>query len=304
MRLSQQWTAEKFMKHVLAQFPSVDWTAYAQRFDLINQVQNAVADRFYSLMWQAYVTPAVLVYSTTGKYGASGMSYASSTQTLTATLDTDFEDDDVGKLVVFRYDTAVYVGIIDSITSATSVVLHGDNLPTSPIASLTAVIVAGTAPPSHANAISIGSLPVMRAAQGIRLALESTSTQAVEAISLEELRAFRPSAPANAKKLVWCVSGSELLYELGDSLDTAGTLTLRYPRVPEQVYGDQDYLDLPDGIPIQIALLLLKRIIGIRFAGGAEDTSREMAELIGNLYQGAGVALQGEEIRKKVEALG
>jgi len=298
MPLSKQWTVEKFVKHVFAQFPNANWSDYVRRFELVNSIQNTVADQFYGLMWQSYMTPAVLLYQIVGKYGTSAMSWDADANQLTAAMNANFEEGDAGKIVVFRSGNNVYVGIISAFISGTVVTLTGDNLPDVDDTSLDAVIMAGTAAPPGSRVLSLASLPMMRTGQTLNLTLESTATKAVQAVSVEDVRMFQPNGPQNKTKIVWAYSGDEIIYDIGGSLANAGTLTVRYPRVPTQVVADTDYLDLPDGMPIQIALLLLKQMLS-----SPQDTRGDMARLLVDFYRSKGVAMSEEEIQKKVEAL-
>lgn len=302
MALSRRWTLASFMDHAMAQAQVQDEVAYVQRQDLINLVCQRVVDQFYSLMSHAFMTPAILAVDTTAKYATGTTSaYTAATRTVTAVdISSNFVAGDVGKIVVWRKSTVVSIGIIESITSTLSVVVSGNNLPSGDQATIDELNVVPTAPSE--NYVSLTGLTFMRIGQPIKLELESSSTNAIEPVSLEAYRDFRVNATQNRNKIVWVYSGDQILLKKGATLASYGTLTLRFPRVPLQVIADSDYLDLPDGAPVVLALELLKRELLRRFKN-LEPNLEDLRSIVTDVYRTFQSSAATEEIDEKVKAL-
>jgi len=302
MALSRRWTVAKLMDHAMAQANVQDQVAYAQRHDLVNLVMQRVVDQFYSLMVQAYMTPAILTPDTTAKYATDATSsFTAATRTLTAAdISSNFVAGDVGKIIVWRKSTTVSIGYIESITSTLAVVVVGDNLPSSDQATIDDVLVVPTAPSE--NYVSLTGLTLMRMGMPIKLEMESSVATAIEPVSLEGYRNFRTAAPQNRNKIVWAYDGDQILLKKGASLSTYGTLTLRYPRVPTLVVADSDYIDLPDGVAIVLALELLKRELLRRFKN-LEPNLEDLRAIVQDMFRTFQGAVQTEEIDEKVKAL-
>ena len=302
MALSRRWTVASMMKHVMAQAAVDDTIAYAQRFELLNLAQQRVVDQFYSLMSHSYMTPVVVTNDTTGKYATAATSaFTVATLLLTVTdQSAAFTSDDIGKLVLFRKTTAIYLGIIDAVPSGTTLTLSGFNLPSTNLATIDEVLICAT--PPTATYISISGLSIMRIGGQIKMELESTGTTAVEPVSLEAFRNFRTSAAQNRNKIIWVLSGDQILLKKGASLSSYGTLTLRYPRVPINLTADSDYIDLPDGAATALMVELLKRELLRRFKQ-LEPNLEDLALLVKNMYNTFATAVQTEEIEHKTQAL-
>ena len=302
MALSRRWTVASMMKHVMAQAAVDDTIAYAQRFELLNLAQQRVIDQFYALMSHSYMTPVVVVDDTTAKYSTA----ATSTYTLATTLLTvtdqsaAFNANDIGKLVMFRKSTAIYLGVIDAVPTSTTLTLSGFNLPTGDLATIDTVLICAT--PPTGTYISLTGLSIMRVGGQIKMELESTATNAVEPVSLEAYRNFRTTAAQNRNKIVWVLSGDQLLLKKGTSLSSYGTLTLRYPRVPINLTADSDYIDLPDGAATALMVELLKRELLRRFKQ-LEPNLEDLALLVKNMYNTFATLVQTEEIEQKTQAL-
>lgn len=302
MALSRRWTAAEFMNHAMAQAQVEDQVAYAQRHELINLITQRVVDQFYSLMAQAYMTPAILTPDTTAKYATDATSsFTAATRTLTASdISSNFVAGDVGKIIVWRKSTTVSIGYIESISSTLAVVVVGDNLPSSDQATIDDVIVVPTAPSE--NYVQLASLTIMRIGMPIKMELESSVTNAIEPVSLEAYRNFRTAAAQNRNKIIWVYDGDQILLKKGSSLASYGTLTLRYPRVPVEVIADSDYIDLPDGAATSLALELLKRELLRRFKN-LEPNLEDLRSMVQDMYRTFQGAVQTEEIDEKVKAL-
>jgi hypothetical protein len=167
------------------------------------------------------------------------------------------------------------------------------------------MLVYTTAP---GEAVALTGLRIARVGQQIRFHLESTATNYIEAVSVEELRVWRSGASTNLNKIVYALVGDALYLRWGDSLTNSGTLTLRYPRLPLEVTSDASYIDLPDGIAIEVAILKTKLIVQQRLiTSGAKSTipqiDNEMSALVQAMYQTFGQEVGAETIKQKVQAL-
>jgi len=136
-----------------------------------------------------------------------------------------------------------------------------------------------------------------------REVLESTSIERpCEALSVDELVAFRPGANQNKFRIVYAHQANKLLLRKGDSVASFGTLTYTFPRLSDEVAADADTIDLPDGSAIRIALLRLKVIVAQRIGLNIQIAEEMNAELQG-LYSAFQATLSEEEKKEKVEAL-
>lgn len=303
MALSKSWTVQKVVNRVM---DGVETSATPRGLDEIRKVDltqqlNAaveyVAALFFDLMSQSYMTAATVTIATTGRYYVSGATWTAATRLLTATMDTSFTSGDVGKLIVFRVGTSVYVGVVESYGSATTVVVSGSGLPTTD-QTVNYVLLAATAPSS--DSADISTLRIMRLGSQVKLELESTSTARVEPLSITALRIIQTSQQ-NKNKVFWALQGETILLKKGDSLSTYGTLTLRYPRVPTALSAVTDYIDLPDSA-VELAYLRLKTVVdGI--AGIKADYTSQIEGAIRSLYRSFGGEVDVETIKAKILAL-
>ena len=83
-----------------------------EKFNLINRAVEAVVGEFYALMSNDYMTPMVVLDDVIGRYStAAGNFYVMSSE-VSITMDSSFASFDVGKLIVFRSGSNVYIGFI------------------------------------------------------------------------------------------------------------------------------------------------------------------------------------------------
>jgi hypothetical protein len=156
---------------------------------------------------------------------------------------------------------------------------------------------------SSADKISLAGIRVNLSGGQVGLIVESTGTKAVGAVTEEEVSAFRASAAQNLKRIIWAFSGESLLLAKGSSLSTYGTLTLRYPRVPCLAVADTDLVDLPDGIPMEMAILKLKSLIALRVGEQSPEIDSQMSSMLKTFYGQLGVQASLEEIKTKTAAI-
>ena len=305
MALSTLYTAKSFFRQAVADVQAYrqNSEAYVRRFESINNVQQSIQAQFADIVSEAFMTPTTPVLSTTGKYYSSGASWAASTSRLTATMSANWASTDVGNLVIFRYGSSVYVGTIIERISNTVVKLRGDNLPATDLGTVDDVIMAGTTV-DGSSAVDISSLKMLRYASQVKLRLESTATKTVEAMDPASFQKFQVSAANNSTRMAWMLQGNYLYVKFGSGLSSAGTLTLWYPRLPDQVSSDSDNVDLLDGAMVQIGIIALKVSIQRSLGEKANPVDQqELQKMIAMLYQSMGGTIGKEEIKKKVEAL-
>ena len=273
---------------------------YVGRFWLINRAIQTIVGQFYDLLSQSYMAETIATPSSTGKYYSSGASYDADTDTLTATMNANFASTDIGNLIIFREADSVYVGTILSVPSTTSVILMGDNLPSADIATVNDVIMAATTPTS--DSISLASLPMMRTGQQIKLEVESTVTDTVQYESTIGLKIWRTTLPGNTKAIAIAFAGSTLYMKKGSLLDSYGTLTIRYPKIPDDVSTDATYIDVPDGITVQLVIAYLRTLILNRLNVRRTDDSSQIEMLIAKMYQTFGQEASAEILKSKMMA--
>jgi len=141
----------------------------------------------------------------------------------------------------------------------------------------------------------------MRAGDQIKLHVESSATTDVDPVTLEEMQRFQTADPRHPNKIIWCYSGDYLL--LKTPLASYGSLVLWYPRVPQEPSSDTDYIDLPDGPAIELAMALLRKMIAERFLAGAVKNDQEIAAGVQSMAENYGLQMNKEDVKRKVEAL-
>ena len=258
-----------------------------ERFNLVNRVVSETGVVFYPACRQFYMTPVTLTTDTLGNYLVSGGSWNSTTGVLTGVFATALDTTAHGKLVSFRIGMGIYIAYVFQVLTTTSMIVTGSGLPSSNGTVNEAMVI-----PQLINSagVYIGDLPIMRTAGSFALELESTETDALQMKSLPELRTFRSSFHKTA--IWWAVSGDYILLAKGDSLDTYGTLVLRYPRVPLEVSGDTHSVDIPDGIVMSVAIAKLKALISERYGvpGKQLDYSGEIQRLTKEAFNVLGMS--------------
>lgn len=306
MPASRQWTAGALFRHVMAELQADNQIAGVQRFAILSQIQNTIAAQFYNVMWQTYMTPVILSIDVTANWATTNTStWTAATSTLTAAnMNAAFLSTDVGKLVVFRKGASFYTGYLSTFVDSTHVKLSGYNLPTVDVSAIDTVDLVPTE--VNQSIINLSTLGIMLTGEQVRLQLHSSATTDVESVSAEEVRVFRVTAPQNSMKIVWNYSGDELIFAYGNGVLAAGgpgTLTMRYPRVPIPLVADTDYMDLPDGIPMELAKIRLRKVLETQYALQGANIERDVPGLVSELYKNAGIMVSQEEIKSKVAAL-
>jgi hypothetical protein len=88
------------------------------------------------------------IVSTLGNWNTASGSYTTATRVLAATMYYSLGAANINNPVMFRSDTASYQGIVASSPSAGSVVLRGDGLPASDVATVLQILMSTTIPDS------------------------------------------------------------------------------------------------------------------------------------------------------------
>lgn len=273
-----------------------------EKYNLMNRVQELTQGMFADIVAESYIRETTAVLSTTGKYYVSGASWDADTNQLTATMDTVWSSSNLGNLVIFRDGTSVYIGTITAWVSTTVVTLTGDNLPTADIATVSYVMMAGTTISN--SQIDISSLKLLRYGTQLNLNLKSTITNQFETLSRSSFNAWSSTVPQNRNKIAWTLVGTGLYLKRGSSLSSYGTMTLEYPSLPTAVTGDSDYIDLLDGMMVQIGIISLRSKIQRRLGKPTDETDRsEAKELINALYNSFNQDIKKEFVEQKLESL-
>ncbi len=301
MALSLIWTGKDIWREGTLDTPDYlqGKELYVDRLNLMNRHIQMVIGQFYDLVKISYMTPVTPVISSSGRYSTVGGTWVASTNTLTITMNSNFASSDVGNLIVFRVSASVYVATIQSRTSNTVVVLTGDNLPSSNQTVDYAIMAATTL---TSDAISIASLRMARAGQQIGLELESTVTTSIRYMTSLEINMWRTSEEGNSNSIAVALSGTTLLLKKGSELSSYGTLTLRYPKVPDSLATEDDYADIPDGVIPEIVIISLRSAIARRL-GKKTDEQPQLEALIRKLYQTFNMEVDAEVLKEKAQAL-
>lgn len=302
MTLSRRYTAWSFYAEAMRDIQTNQEVPDFEKFNLINRAVEAVVGEFYALMANDYMTPVVVVPDRTGKYSTAMGNFYIISNELSIAMNTGFASLDIGKLIVFRSGTDVYVGFISAVQTTSTVRVTGYDMPLTDMG-VDSCTVASTM--LSTDVISLAGLPIMRTGQQVRMILESSSlpNRVCTPVTVEELNMFRTSNRHNLNKIIFAYSGDELLLRWGDLITSLGIMIFRYPRIPTPVSSDTDYVDIPDSTPISIAILYLRKLLAQRLKVEIKPVESEMASLVQNLLQSYGVTSKLEEVRKKVEAL-
>ena len=300
--LSRDFTVADIWREAVRDLNAVNTLAF-EKYNLLNRAVQIISGQFYDLLAQSYMTDATINYVTGGKYDAgTGGTYTAATHLVTLNSPSaSLTSADIEKLVTFRISTTIYVGKVLSVPSTSTFVFDGDLFPTTSGTIVDNSLSICSTTVLNAT-ISLSSLRIARAGQNIRIDLASSVTNTVKAVSQVDLDTFRTGG-SNAKTIVWCLSGDNISLKKGDSLSSYGTMTIHYPRNPYIVAADTDYIDLPDGASMEIAIIYLRGLIRRRLDMPVEDNAAMIQRLIANLYQTFGQEVTFEEVKDKAMAL-
>lgn len=155
--------------------------------------------------------------------------------------------------------------------------------------------------------ISLTTLRIMRGGQQARLSISSTAGYFFP-VSEIEYNKFRSTSQNNKGLYRYTFGGETIKFQKhSDSADYGNNIIVSYPRTPLKALTDTQYLDLPDGLPIFIALYALKCILVERYGKDKEKDKglyvKQMETLLARLFQQYGVALDLSEVQQKAKAL-
>jgi hypothetical protein len=147
----------------------------------------------------------------------------------------------------------------------------------------------------------------MRVGPETKISIESNAiTMPCRAVSMDEFIDFRSTDLHTRMEIVWTLEGEKILLKKGSGISTAFTaqiIKVHYPAIPDDVTADADFVDIPDGAAVEIAIIKLKNILGERFPSAKQDRTEELKSLVSSLYQNFSAQASLEEIQAKVKAL-
>ena len=281
---------------------SVNSAIYAGgRFDLIDSSVESVYHLLPSLMLGSYKRATIFQTRDTGKKMISGTAaYTIADKTLVVpSMNISFVASDVEKRLIMSNDVSIYEVYIDSYVSATTVKVRGNLLPGTD-ATMDDVRIPNSL--VEDNKVLLGSLNLNRLVAPVHIVVESSMTQYVEALTMEDFAIFASDSNDNKEKIVFAFEGSSLLLKKGDNVTEYGALTLHAIMMPTPVTMDSDTIDLPDGAPIQLAIITMRNRI-LRRMGLPPSDPNAMQGILQNIYQMAGAEVKLEELSSKIKAL-
>lgn len=301
MPLSRDYSLIKFYREAAQDLHGAMGIPRHIQKDLSNRAICTVSGEFYDLMSSSYMTDAYANLAGTHKYeSGAGSTYTASSRTVTFTTPSaNLDSTDIGKVIMFRILTNIYLGTIESIVSTSAVVFSSTVYP-SVDAVINETLVCGTT--LSVGYFSIASLRIMRTHVS-RIELNTTVAGAtIKVGTTREVDTFINTGK-NSKTIIWALNGEYINFAIGADLVNAGTLTIRYPRVPSLVSLDADMIDLPDGTPIEIAIIYLRGLIQRRLSLPKEDNEGLLSKKIADLYRSFSMEANAETIKQKVLAL-
>jgi len=300
--ISKKWTSYALFREALSDIQWIENTElHIQSIAIGNRADEEVLAQIFPAVFPLYLKSEVVVPASGGNHSVSGTgTWAAATKRLVfGAMQSGFTDGDVGKLVTFVMSSGCYVGVIASCVSDTTVAVEGSFLPAAD-GTVYVVVVVPTAIGSER--VDISNLPISNF-EGARLVLESSAiNQPCEPLSVDDLRNFRTSGLNSRGKIVYAREGNSLLLRKGDEVSSLGTLTLHYPRLIIAQEADNEYIDLPDGAAIRLAILRRKAIIAERL-NRELNLGPEISDALKSVFESARMTLSEEENKRKVEAL-
>jgi len=156
--------------------------------------------------------------------------------------------------------------------------------------------------PDEIDLQSLSRVP-MRVGNIVKMEINSTSTNLIDAVSINDFNRFDPSALQNLSRIVWTYRGEKILLKKGNNVSSWGTLTLRYPRMPIRVKSDGDYIDVPDSPLIDLVIYKLRNMLAQRVSVALPDETIKLQSLISMLYGSFAKQVPLEEVKNKVQAI-
>jgi hypothetical protein len=303
MSLSRIYTAASFWREAVRDLGDVIDVPHWEKYNLINRSVRYVSSLFYSLMSNLYMTE-VPITSSIGKYDATPASATYNATTKVVVLGSasaSITSDDIGAIVTMRLTSSIYIAVLNSVVSTSSFVVSGLTLPSTNVSGFTEISISGTTVSS--DEFSLSSLPIMMTGEQIKIELASTiASITVKAGTQRSIDVFRPSAQQNLKTILWALNGDKVSLTKGDSV-VSYNLIVRYPRVPTDVSTDAEYIDLPDGMAIEIGIIYLKGLIKQRLTGKKEIDEGQIQRLIQQLFTEFNQTYSEQIVKEKAQQI-
>src|SRR5689334_22584320 len=224
-----------------------------QRFELINQSDDAAFSLVYGLFGNAYQRSVRLQVIAQGKYSTVAGLFQAANSSITCvalsngSMGVGFAKTDEERDLTFRVGGMIYEVTVDKYVSPSTVIVRGNLLPSTD-ETVDAILMPNSILGS--GIVLLTALKINRMSGALKLNLETSVKDAVvDAASLEEYKTFSPTALQNRKRIIYALENERMLLKSG--MTNLGTLTLHYPGVPRPVGADSDEIDLPDGLPIK-----------------------------------------------------
>jgi len=302
MPISKTYTAKSVWREAvrdLVGYEGEQQVIDLERFNIINRASDQVMGMFYPLFKSQYITEQVFVSDTGASYSTAAGTWVAATRTLAMTVNTPWVAADINKMIVFRVAGVVYVGYIESVPTAASVVLQaGSGIP---VANQTVDYMMMVASVPSSDTIEISTLRVKDSGGQGDLILYSTATRSIYAVDMEEYMTFRTTAAQNLAKIIYHVANSKIYLKTG--LASYGTITMYYPRLPIQTTADTDYIDIPEGVPTMLLISLVKKVVADRMNVKGAFNPADMQALVYDFWKAFDATITLNDVKDKMKAL-
>lgn len=302
MAISKTYTAKTVWREAIRDLVGYEGEKQVldlERFNIINRVSDQVVGMFYPLFKNQYITEQPFVADTGCAYSTATGTFVVATRVLAIAMNTSFVAADVNKMIMFRVAGVVYIGYIESVVTAGSVVLQvGSGIP---IANVTVdyAMMAATVPTT--DTIEISTLRIKPSGGEGDLVIHSTATRSIYAVDMEEFMTFVTTAAQNSTKIVYHVTNSKIYIKKG--VASYGTITLYYPRLPVLVVADTDFIDVPEGLPTVLVISLVKKIVADRMNVKGAFNPADMQALVYDFWKSFDSTITLNEVKDKMKAL-
>jgi hypothetical protein len=305
MGRSNSYTAELFWNAATREIAEYSQNSllYNERFNLINSASEIAQSLVADVVSEAYMNDFLVGIPGTDKQLVSAGSYAVATRKITATMNVAFSTDDVSATITFVDGATNYYGIVQSFVDANNVILRDGygNLPVANIASLTNVLLQPTT--LNYSALGLTSFRMLRYGSQIKMQVMSTLASAVIPFSPESFERWVTTAPQNRNSIAWSFVGTTLYLKKGSSLASFGTVTLRFPTLPDLILSDSETVDLLDGGMVHSGIMILKNLIQKRLKVRPTLNVDELTQQVQSVYRSMGGEVKKEQISQKIESL-
>jgi hypothetical protein len=151
------------------------------------------------------------------------------------------------------------------------------------------------------DTIDLSTIRIRGGGAQVDVVIQSSITRSIYGVDMDEFMTFRSTAAQNATKIVFHVTDSKIYLKTG--LTSYGTITLYYPRLPIQAVTDGDYVDLPDGVPMSLAIGLMKKIVGERLNVKGAFNPADMQSQVYDFWKAFDSTVSFQDVKDKMKAL-